>query len=135
MTKRRHVPTWLYKQAHRITGEMAEIRAELEKIGPFNAGRQREKILELLGQWYPQVNAFEAKLKPYDQQIRQMEAEKAALTRETETAVYALDRKRREEEELIYELREVQDFLDSIPPEVLEELKANYQTQQQELEL
>lgn len=114
---------------------MAEIRAELEKIGPFNAGRQREKILELLGQWYPQVNAFEAKLKPYDQQIRQMEAEKATLTRETETAVYALDRKRREEEELIYELREVQNFLDSIPPEVLEELKANYQAQQQELEL
>lgn len=57
------------------------------------------------------------------------------MTRQTETAVYALDRKRREEEELIYELREVQDFLDSIPPEVLEELKANYQTQQQELEL
>ena len=47
------------------------------------------------------------------------------MTRQTETAVYALDRKR----------REVQDFLDSIPPEVLEELKANYQTQQQELEL
>ncbi len=114
---------------------MAEIRAELEKIRPFNAGRQREKILELLGRWYPRVNAFEAKLKPYDQQIRQIEAEKAALTRETETAVYALDRKRREEEELIYELREVQDFLDSIPPEVLEELKASYQEQQQEMGL
>ena len=114
---------------------MAEIRAELEKIGPFNTGRQREKILDLLGQWYPRANAFEAKLKPYDQQIRQMKAEKAALTRETETAVYALDRKRREEEELIYELREAQDFLDSIPPEMLEELKANYRAQQQELKL
>ena len=57
------------------------------------------------------------------------------MTRETETAVYALDRKRREEEELIYELREVQDFLDSIPPEVLEELKASYQEQQQEMGL
>ena len=56
---------------------------------------------------------------------------KAVLTRETATPVYALDRERREEEELIYELREVQDFLDSIPPEVLEELKANYQAQQE----
>ena len=81
------------------------------------------------------AQAEESTTTDYDQQIRQMEAEKAALTRETETAVYALDRKRREEEELIYELREVQDFLDSIPPEVLEELKANYQAQQQELEL
>ena len=53
------------------------------------------------------------------------------MTRQTETAVYDLDRKRREEEELIYELREVQNFLDSIPPEVLEELKANYQAQQE----
>ena len=42
---------------HGVTaGEMAEIRAELEKTGPFNAGRQREKILELLEQWYPRVN-------------------------------------------------------------------------------
>ena len=51
------------------------------------------------------------------------------------SSLIALNRKRREEEELIYELREVQDFLDSIPPELLEELKANYQAQQQEMEL
>lgn len=112
VTKRKHVPTWLYKQAHRLTGEMAEIRAELEKTAVQRRAPER-KDSGAAGTVVPRVNAFEAKLKPYDQQIRQIEAEKSALTRQTETAVYALDRKRREEEELIYELREVQDFLDS----------------------
>ena len=26
--------------------------------------------MELLAQWYPKINAFEAKLKPYDEQFR-----------------------------------------------------------------
>ena len=67
---------------------------------------------------------LEAKLKPYDQQIRQIEAEKSALTRQTETAVYALDRKRREEEGSDrLSCGRCRTYLDSIPPEVLEELK------------
>lgn len=50
----------------------------------MNAGKQREKILKLLMDWYPQVNAFEAKL------------------------------------------REYQDFIESIPEDVFEELKQRY---------
>ena len=58
VTRRKHIPTWLYKQSHRLTNEMMQIRTELEQTNPLNAKRQREKILKLLEQWYPQVNAF-----------------------------------------------------------------------------
>ena len=54
---------------------MVEIRAELEQTGTLNAKKQREKILKLLDKWYPQINAFEAKLKPYDEQLQRMRDE------------------------------------------------------------
>ena len=43
VTRRKHIPTWLYKQSHRLTDEMKQIRTELEQIGTLNAKRQREK--------------------------------------------------------------------------------------------
>ena len=30
-TRRKHSPTWLYKQSHRLTDEMKQIRTELER--------------------------------------------------------------------------------------------------------
>lgn len=41
--RRKHIPTWLYKQSHRLTDEMEHIRTELEQIGTLIAKRQREK--------------------------------------------------------------------------------------------
>ena len=58
---------------------MVEIRAELEQTGTLNAKKQREKILKLLDKWYPQINAFEAKLKPYDEQLQRMRDELDSL--------------------------------------------------------
>lgn len=65
VTRRKHVPAWMYKQAHRLTDGMEQIHSEINSIGTLNAGKQREKVLKLLSKWYLQVNAFEAKLKPY----------------------------------------------------------------------
>lgn len=73
VTKRKHVPTWLYKQAHQLTGEMKQIRKGIKSIGTLNAGKQREKILKLLMDWYLQANAFEAKLRPYEELKRKYE--------------------------------------------------------------
>ena len=86
VTRRKHIPTWLYKQSHRLTNEMMQIRTELEQTNPLNAKRQREKILKLLEQWYPQVNAFEAKLKPYDDQIKILRQNEQIYRLETEEA-------------------------------------------------
>lgn len=42
VTKRKHIPTWLYKQAHRLTKEMTRIQKDIEKIGTFNANKQKK---------------------------------------------------------------------------------------------
>ena len=132
VTKRKHIPTWLYKQAHRLTNEMEQIRSEIKGISALNAGKQKEKILSLLLKWYPQINAFEAKLKPYDAQFKLFRENEAAYRNETERAQWALQKERQEGQSLIYELREYQDFVASIPPEIFEELKQRYEMNQQQ---
>lgn len=127
VTKRKHVPTWLYKQAHQLTGEMKQIRKEIKSIGTLNAGKQREKILKLLMDWYPQVNAFEAKLRPYDAQLKIMEQNETILRQNEQRAQWLQQQERQEKESLLYELREYQDFIESIPEDVFEELKRKYE--------
>lgn len=130
VTKRKHVPTWLYKQAHQLTGEMKQIRKEIKNIGTLNAGKQREKILKLLMDWYPQVNAFEAKLRPYDAQLKIMEQNETILRQNEQRAQWLQQQERQEKESLLYELREYQDFIESIPEDVFAELKRQYESHQ-----
>lgn len=131
VTKRKHVPTWLYKQAHQLTGEMKQIRKEIKNIGTLNAGKQREKILKLLMDWYPQVNAFEAKLRPYDAQLKIMEQNETILRQNEQRAQWLQQQERQEKESLLYELREYQDFIESIPEDVFAELKQKYALKQE----
>lgn len=132
VTRRKHIPTWLYKQSHRLTDEMKVIRKEIQNIGVLNGPKQREKILELLAQWYPKINAFEAKLKPYDEQFRILRENETVLRGEAERAKWEWDQEHREELDLIQQLREYQDFMDSIPEEVLAQLRERYEQGQRE---
>lgn len=41
VTKRKHVPSWIYKHAHQLTVEMKQIRKEIKNIGTLNAGSRK----------------------------------------------------------------------------------------------
>ena len=131
-TKRKHIPTWLYKQAHRLTDEMVQIQTEIENIGTFNAGKQKEKVLELLLKWYPQVNAFENKLKPYDEQLKILASNERILRDESSRAQYLAQQRELEARDLWAELSEYREFVNSIPSALFEELKVRYEQQQEE---
>lgn len=132
VTKRKHIPTWLYKQAHRLSEEMEQIRQEVQSIGTLNAGKQREKVLKLLLDWYPKVNAFEAKLKPYDEQLRLLKEQEASLRQDAEQAKRHRDAEHQENLSLLDELWGYRDFIDSIPQEVMEELQQGCQQEKME---
>lgn len=126
VTKRKHIPTWLYKQAHRLSDEMEQIRREVQNIGTLNAGKQKEKVLKLLLDWYPKVNAFESKLKPYDEQLRLLKEQEVSLRREAEQAKKYRDAEHQENLSLLDQLWGYQDFIESIPQDVLEELRQGH---------
>lgn len=134
VTRRKHVPTWMYKQAHRLTDEMEQIRSEIKNIDTLNAGKQREKVLKLLSKWYPQVNAFEAKLKPYDQEIQSLNQRVREEHGDAERTQVHLQYEREQSRALADELQDYRDFIDSIPQDVFDELKRRYEMQLQELE-
>lgn len=57
-TKRKHVPTWLYKLGGRLDKQYEEIVSALSDINAFNAGKKRDKALELIAAWLPDVEKF-----------------------------------------------------------------------------
>ena len=57
-TKRKHVPTWLYKLGGRLDKQYGEIVSALSDINAFNAGKKRDKALELIAAWLPDVEKF-----------------------------------------------------------------------------
>ena len=57
-TKRKHIPTWLYKLGGRLDKQYEEIVSSLSDIYAFNAVRKRDKALELLSTWLPDVEKF-----------------------------------------------------------------------------
>jgi hypothetical protein len=76
-TKRRHIPQSLFKQAERLDRQIGEIESALAGIGPFNAGKQREKALAVLHDWLPRAQYFTAKVKKVDGYIAELEKREA----------------------------------------------------------
>ena len=111
---------------------MTRIRKDVQNIGTFNANKQREKVLRRLEKWYPQVNAFEARLRPYDEQLKLLQQNETILRHNEKQAQWALHDQRLENRSLAYELQEYRNFIDSIPKEILEELKARYEMSEQQ---
>jgi integrase len=52
ITKRKHIPTWLYKQANRLTEQMEQMKREIEGIGTFNAQKKDSPLFaDFLKDW------------------------------------------------------------------------------------
>ena len=73
-TKRKHVPTWLYKLGGRLDKQYEEIVSALSDINAFNAGKKRDKALELIAAWLPNVEKFSKEISKdvYKRQIHSM---------------------------------------------------------------
>lgn len=131
-TKRKHIPTWLYKQAHRLTQQMTQLQNEIQSIGTFNAQKKKEVLSELFNKWYPMVNAFENQLRPYQDQLDILKHNQAVMDLETQRAKYKAEQAASENIDLIRELHAYQDFVQSIPEELRTELLADFEQQTQE---
>ncbi|MEF9864431.1 MAG: MobV family relaxase, partial [Christensenellaceae bacterium] len=127
ITKRKHVPTWFYKQANRLTEQMQTMKKEIESIGTFNAQKKKETLQELFSKWYPQINAFENQLRPYDNRIKDLEHDHVVMKHDYDRKDLQASRANDEAANLRSQLWEYQDFMESIPDELREELLRKYQ--------
>lgn len=132
VTKRKHIPTWLYKQANRLTEQMEQMKREIEGIGTFNAQKKKESLLDMFCRWYPSINAFENQLKPYAKELEILHHNEKVLRSNKEQAEWTAQRVKNHNASLIYQLRDYQDFVNSIPEELRKELMQQYEQKQSE---
>jgi len=80
-TGRKHIPLWLFKTATRLDKQF-DVQTALSDINAFNAGKRRDKALNLLAKWLPQAEKFTAQIKKVDGYIKTLEqAEKETQKR------------------------------------------------------
>ena len=129
-TKRKHIPTWLFKLGGRLDRQYDEIVKALSDINAFNAGKKRDKAMELLSAWLPDVEKFSREI---GRQSAYIESLKAQIGQEADYAERMRNEKYAEELKVqkanvkIFELQrtnsQMERLLKKIPPEVLAEIQ------------
>lgn len=129
-TKRKHIPTWLYKLGGRLDKQYEEIVSALSDINAFNAGKKRDKALELLTAWLPEMEKFSKEIHKQDSYIESLKAkigEEADYAGRMRDEKYAEELKVQKANQKIFELQktnqQMERLLSKIPPEVLDELQ------------
>lgn len=139
ITKRKHIPTWLFKSATRLDKQYGEIVSALSEINAFNAGKKRDKALELLSSWLPEVEKFSKEIQKQQSYIDSL---KEKIGQESDYAGRMRDEKYAEElkvqkaNQRIFELQrtnqQMERLLKKIPPEVLDEIQKSNKNRNRE---
>ena len=69
VTKRRHIPTWLFKQSVDLTRQQRTIEKAISEIGGLNAGKKRDETLEMIGPYFARLERHLGQMKKYQATI------------------------------------------------------------------
>ena len=138
-TKRRHIPTWLFKAATRLDKQYGEIVSALSDINAFNAGKKRDKALELVAAWLPDVEKFSkeiGKQNAYIDSLKEKIGQESDYAGRMRDEKYAEELKVQKANQRIFELQrtneQMKKLLSKIPSEVLNEIQKSNRNQTRE---
>ena len=130
ITKRKHIPTWLFKLGGRLDKQHDEIVKALSDINAFNAGKKRDRALALLSAWLPDMEKFSREIQKqsdYIDSLKQRVNQSEQYADHLRDGRYAEELKVQEANKRIFELQRTNQQLERlvklIPPEVLAELQ------------
>ncbi|EJU20402.1 plasmid recombination enzyme [Peptoanaerobacter stomatis] len=63
VTKRKHIPTWLFKQSVSLIKQQKAIEQAVSEITMINAGKKKEEALVLLDRFFPRLEAHLGQVK------------------------------------------------------------------------
>lgn len=121
VTRRRHIPTWLFKQSVNLTHQQQAIEKALAEITPFNAIKKRQEILAQLNKFFPKLESHMKQMKKYKDSIDYLTQENTSLHKEVSEGKSVL--KVLEVAQMKQEYEALQAFVDGIPKEMLEALQ------------
>ena len=138
-TKRKHIPTWLYKLGSSLDKQYEEIVSALSDINAFNAGKKRDKALELIAAWLPDVEKFSkeiGKQRAYIDSLKERIGQESDYAGRMRDEKYEQELKVQKANQRIFELQktnqQMERLLKKIPPEVLEELQKSSKNRSKE---
>lgn len=79
VTKRKHIPTWLFKQSVDLTRQQQAIEKAVSEIGVLNAGKKRDEILEMVGPYFSRLEKHLGQMKKYQATIDYLTQENEGL--------------------------------------------------------
>lgn len=131
ITHRRHIPTEFYKNADMLFCHYEEIVNAVNNIGLVNNTKKKNEALELLGRYAPEMAQMKSQLKVTDKHIFNLEEGiknlDKVVDRKNDT-IYDQKEEINQLKEKVWELnqlqRKLQKEIDKIPPEIMEQLKA-----------
>ena len=115
VTRRKHIPTWLFKQSVDLTRQL-------------NAGKKRDEVLEMVGPYFSRLERHLGQMKKYQATIDYLTQENEGLKEKVNSEKSI--QKQMEVLMLKKENEQLRRFVQRIPPEVRQALKEQQQGQQ-----
>ena len=130
VTKRKHIPTWLFKQSVRLVRQQRTIEKAVSEIGVMNAGKKRDEILEMVGPYFARLERHLGQMQKYQATIDYLTQENRGLKEKvnSEKSIH----KQMEVLALQKENEQLRRFVQSIPPEVRQALKEQQRQQKRD---
>ena len=125
VTKRKHIPTWLFKQSIDLTRQQQAIEKAVSEIGVLNAGKKRDEILEMVGPYFSRLEKHLGQMKKYQATIDYLTQENEGLKEKVNSEKSI--QKKMEVLTLKKENERLRRFVESIPPEVRRILREQHQ--------
>ena len=135
-TGRTHIPPRLFKEAVRLNRQKDKIKQLLSEITPLNAKKKSAEIGDILTDYIPSVEKLMTRMKKASSTVKELKKEIAALEREVDGSKVSvqrqleLARKLQEFEALQQTVKNLEDEIAVIPPEIRE--KYNTKTERKE---
>lgn len=120
VTKRKHIPTWLFKQSVDLTKQAATVQKVLAEITPLNAGKKRDEAAALLKRFFPRLESHLGQMKKYQATIDYLTQENEGLKEKVKEG--SSIKKQLEAARLKQENEQLRRFVESIPQELLHDL-------------
>ena len=125
VTKRKHIPTWLFKQSITLTQQQKSIEKALSEITVMNAGKKREEILAMVVPYFSRLESHLGQMKKYQATIDYLTQENAGLKEKVKDD--SSIQKQLEAAKLKQENEQLRRFVESIPPELRHDLQQRRQ--------
>lgn len=127
VTKRKHIPTWLFKQSVSLIKQQKAIEKAVSDITMMNAGKKRDEALAMLDKFFPRLEAHLGQVKKYQATIDYLTQENEGLKEKAkdESSI----KKQLEAAKLKQENEQLRQFISKIPPELRREIQQRHTPQ------